>query len=63
MQPEDPEKDSQQEAVQAHVSPTTTAFFIGFLIGIIVYSVAVNAWGISLLIPLWLLYLLLKKKG
>lgn len=42
-------------------SPIIDAFFIGFLIGIIVFSVAANAWGFLTLIPLFLIYLLLKK--
>lgn len=42
-------------------SPIIDAFFIGFLIGIIIYSVAANTWGFVTLIPLFLVYLLLKK--
>lgn len=42
-------------------SPLLDAFFIGFLIGIIIYSVAANAWGFITLIPLFLIYLFLKK--
>jgi hypothetical protein len=42
-------------------SPIIDAFFIGFLIGIIIYGVAANAWGFITLIPLFLIYLLLKK--
>ncbi|NVJ86677.1 MAG: FUSC family protein [Algoriphagus sp.] len=42
-------------------SPIIDAFFIGFLIGIVVYSVATNAWGFLTLIPLFLIYLFLKK--
>lgn len=42
-------------------SPLLDAFFIGFLIGIVVYSVAANAWGFITLIPLFLIYLFLKK--
>lgn len=42
-------------------SPIIDAFFIGFLVGIIVYSVAANAWGFLTLIPLFLIYLFLKK--
>ena len=54
----------EQEVAEAerksHVSPATNAFFIGFLIGIVVYSVAVNSWGILTLIPLYLAYKLIK---
>ena len=39
----------------------TDAFFIGFLVGIILYGIAANGWGFLMLIPLFLIYLLLKK--
>ncbi len=42
-------------------SPIIDAFFIGFLVGIIIFSVAANAWGFLTLIPLYLVYILLKK--
>ncbi|GAB5551837.1 MAG: hypothetical protein Sapg2KO_14280 [Saprospiraceae bacterium] len=42
-------------------SPLIDAFFIGFLIGIIIYSVAMNSWGFFTLIPLYLIYVFLKK--
>ena len=42
-------------------SPILDAFLIGFLVGIVIYSVAVNSWGLLTLIPLLLVYLLLKK--
>jgi hypothetical protein len=42
-------------------SPIIDAFFIGFLAGIIIYGVAANAWGFFILIPLFLIYLFLKK--
>ena len=42
-------------------SPLFDAFFIGFLVGIIVYSVAVNTWGLVTIIPLWIIYVFLKK--
>lgn len=41
--------------------PIVDAFFIGFLIGIIIYSVTASTWGFLTLIPLFLIYLLLKK--
>jgi len=37
------------------------AFFIGFLVGIIIYGAAANAWGFVILLPLFLIYMLLKK--
>ncbi len=42
-------------------SPIIDAFFIGFLVGIIIYGVIANAWGLIVLIPLFLIYLMLKK--
>lgn len=50
------------EAAKANKpSPMIDAFFIGFLAGIIVYSIVANAWGFFTLIPLYLIYLFLKK--
>ncbi len=34
----------------------TNAFIIGFLIGIIIYSVIENSWGLLTLIPLYLIH-------
>ena len=42
-------------------SPIIDAFFIGFLVGIIIYSVAASTWGLVTLIPLFLIYAFLKK--
>lgn len=42
-------------------SPLMDAFFIGFLVGILVFGAAANALGFVLLIPLFLIYLFLKK--
>ncbi|MEE4260160.1 MAG: hypothetical protein V2I62_10395 [Bacteroidales bacterium] len=42
-------------------SPIIDAFFIGFLVGIIIYSVAANTWGFLTLIPLFIIYGFLKK--
>jgi hypothetical protein len=42
-------------------SPIIDAFFIGFLVGIIIYSVIANAWGFITLLPLFLIYVFLKK--
>lgn len=42
-------------------SPIIDAFFIGFLVGIIIYSVVANTWGLLTLIPLYLIYIFLKK--
>lgn len=42
-------------------SPIIDAFFIGFLVGIIIYGAAANARGFIILLPLFLMYMLLKK--
>jgi hypothetical protein len=51
-----------EEAKKIKSSPIVDALFIGFLIGIIVYSVAGSSWGFLTLIPLGMVYLLLKKQ-
>ncbi len=38
----------------------TNAILIGFLVGVVVYSVAVNSFGFLTLIPLFIAYKLLK---
>lgn len=56
---------SDQELLEAakngKASPVFDAFFIGFLVGIIIYSVAANSWGFLTIIPLYLIYIFLKK--
>lgn len=42
-------------------SPIIDALLIGFLVGIVIYSVAANTWGFLTLIPLYLIYVFLKK--
>lgn len=42
-------------------SPLLDAFFIGFLAGIVIFSVAANTWGILTVIPLYIIYRMLKK--
>lgn len=41
--------------------PIFDAFFIGFMIGIVVFGIVASAWGFLLLIPLFLIHLFLKK--
>ncbi|WPZ10485.1 FUSC family protein [Roseivirga spongicola] len=48
-------------AKQNKPSPVIDAFFIGFLIGIIIYGAIVNALGFLSVIPLFLIYKFLKK--
>jgi len=50
-----------QAAKNARPTPMIDAFFIGFLVGIVIYGAAANAWGFLFLLPLFLIYLLLKK--
>jgi len=44
------------EAKKAKSASTMNAFLIGFLVGIIFYSVIKNSWGFLTLIPLFLIY-------
>jgi len=50
-----------EEAKKIKPSPIVDAFFIGFLVGIIIYGFVANSWGFLILIPLFLIYGLLKK--
>jgi len=42
-------------------SKTINALLIGFFIGIIIYSVAKNTWGLVTLIPLYFIYRMINK--
>lgn len=42
-------------------SPIIDAFFIGFLIGILIFGFAVSPWGAASLLPLSIIYAFLKK--
>jgi F0F1-type ATP synthase assembly protein I len=55
------EQIEKSSAKKINASKTIDAFFIGFLIGIIIYSVVENTWGLLTLIPLYMIYGLLKK--
>jgi hypothetical protein len=48
------------EAKKTQLSPVVTALFIGFLGGVIVYSVVKSTWGMLTIIPLYLIYRLVK---
>jgi hypothetical protein len=54
-------KELPDEAKKTKSTPILDAFFIGFLAGIIIYSLAANSWGFLTLIPLYIIYRLLKK--
>ena len=49
------------EAKSNKPSPVFDAFFIGFLVGIIIFGVAASAFGFFLLLPLFMIYIMLKK--
>jgi hypothetical protein len=49
------------ESKKTKLSPITNAFFIGFLIGIVVFSVVKNSYGMLTLIPLYFIYKLVKE--
>lgn len=49
------------EAKRRKPSPLFDAFFIGFLVGVLIFGAAASAWGFLMLLPLFLIYLLLKK--
>jgi hypothetical protein len=48
------------EAKKMKSSFITNAFFIGFLIGIVVFSIVKNSWGFFTLLPLYFAYRLIK---
>jgi len=50
-----------KEAKKIKSTNISNAFIVGFLIGIIIFSVAVSAWGLSILIPLFLIYKFVNK--
>jgi len=47
------------EAKKMKSATIMNAFLIGFLIGIVIYSVVKNSWGLVTLIPLYLAYRLI----
>lgn len=55
------DQELQDEFHKIKASPITDAFLIGFLVGIIIFSVVVSTWGLFSLIPLYLIYVFLKK--
>lgn len=56
------DNDLLEEGNKIKPSPIIDALLIGFLFGIIIYSVAKNTWGLVTLIPLFIIYTLLKKR-
>ena len=51
----------QEHAKNNKPSPVFDAFFIGFLIGILIFGFLADGMGFLVLIPLFLIYLFLKK--
>lgn len=49
------------EARQNKRSPLVDATFIGFLVGVIIYGIVASNLGFFVLLPLFLIYILLKK--
>ncbi len=49
------------EAKKQKSTAITNALLIGFLIGVIVYSIFQNTWGLLTLIPLYFVYKLINK--
>ena len=50
-----------EESKKTKLSPIANAFFIGFLAGIVVFSVVKSSYGIFTLIPLYFIYKLVKE--
>lgn len=54
------DRELSEEAKKIKASPILNALFIGFLIGIVVYSLVKNSLGLFTLIPLFFIYKLLR---
>lgn len=50
-----------QEAKKMKSTNVMNAFIVGFLAGIIIYSVVYSSWGLVTLVPLFLIYKLVNK--
>ncbi len=44
------------EAKKKKLSPVMNALLIGFMVGVVTYSVVVSTWGLTTLIPLFIIY-------
>lgn len=51
------------EAKKMRSSAIIHALAIGFMVGVIIYSVAKNSWGLVTLIPLFFIYRLTRKSN
>lgn len=52
-----------KEAKKMKSASILNAVLIGFLIGVVFYSVVKSTWGLVTLIPLYLIYKLMNKSG
>ena len=52
-----------EEAKKMKLSSITHAFVIGLMVGVVVYSVVKNSWGLLTLIPLFIIYKLTRKSS
>lgn len=57
------DEELQAEAKKLRPSAITNALFIGFLFGIVLYSVFNSSFGLFMLIPLYMIYRLVTNSG
>ena len=57
------EKGDSADKKEVKLSPLTKALFVGFLFGIIIFSVVKSTLGFFTLIPLYILYRLIKSSN
>jgi F0F1-type ATP synthase assembly protein I len=55
------DKELLEKATIEKPSPIIDAFLIGILIGIITYSIIASTWGLVTLVPVFIIYALMKK--
>jgi hypothetical protein len=60
-QPERKNQGSTEESKGEKKSVVLNAFIIGFMIGIVLYSIFQNTWGLVTLIPLYFIYRMTRK--
>ena len=57
------DEELQAEAKKLRPSVITNALFIGFLIGIVLFSIINSSFGLLMLIPLYMIYRLVTNSG
>ncbi len=60
MEEQQKDQDTADAEPRDQLAPVASALFIGFLAGIVIYSAVVNSWGLLTLIPLYLIYRMVK---